>query len=171
MSEKTSQPRRLARFLELEDLLLGLWLLAAEQLVVRYSGRPPVEWVERPDGTLPWPLVGVLLAIAFVIFTRGSADTSIDRAVLRRVLIFPPLFYVLPLFASIVSMIRGGEKSVLKLGGDEAEWPSLNFSADPRRRLSASASPLCGCFHPAATLARSRAPASHPERPRPRATL
>lgn len=137
MNEKNSQPRRFARLLELEDLLLALWLLAAERLVVLYSGRPPVEWVERPDDSLPWPLVGVLLAAAFVIFTRGSADTSIDRAVLRRVLIFPPLFFVLPLLASVVSLIRGGEKSVARLGGDEAEWP-MPAAPDWLRRLVAT---------------------------------
>lgn len=138
MHGNSSRLRRLAGFLEIEDLLLALWLLAAEQLVVRYSGRPAVEWAEPgADGSLPWPLVVLLLAMACVIFTRGSCDTSIDRAVLRRVLIFPPLFYVLPLIASVVSMVRGGEKSVLRLGGDEAEWP-FPVAPDWLRRLVAT---------------------------------
>lgn len=142
-NEKTHQPRRLWGILELEDLLLGLWLLAAEQLVVRYSGRSPLEWtVTRADG-LPWPLIGLLLAAAFVIFTRGSLDTSIDRAVLRRVLIFLPLFFVLPLIASIVSLIKGGEKSLANLGGDEAEWP-MPAAPDWLRRLVATPIILVG---------------------------
>ncbi len=136
--DDSSHRRRFAGILELEDLLLGLWLLVAEHWVVRYSGRPPVEWVEpREGGGLPWPLVVLLLAAAFLIFTRGSCDTSIDRAVMRRILIFPPLFFVLPLLASLVSLIRGGEKSVAKLGGDEAEWP-MPAAPDWLRRLVAT---------------------------------
>jgi hypothetical protein len=144
MNEYNGQPRRFAKILELEDLLLGLWMLAAEQLVVRYSGRSPVEWAEpNPDGSLPWPLILMLLAAAFVIFTRGSCDTSIDRAVLRRTLIFLPLFFVLPLIAAVVSLIRGGDKSVAKLGGDQAEWP-MPAAPDWLRRLVATPILLVG---------------------------
>lgn len=138
MNRRTSQPRRLLGVFELEDLLLALWMLAVEQLVSRYSGSPPVLWVEpRADGSLPWSAIAFLVAAAFVIFTRGSLDTSIDQAIKRRVLIFPPLFLVLPVFASIVSMIRGGEKSVVHLGGDEAEWP-MPAAPDWLRRLVAT---------------------------------
>lgn len=143
MSENARPPRRLGGILEIEDLLLALWLLVAEQLVVRLSGRQPIEWVERPDGSLTWPFVLLILAGAFVIFTRGSADTSIDTAVKRRILILPPLFFVLPILASVISMIRGGEKSIVKLGGDEAEWP-MPAAPDWLRRLIATPILLVG---------------------------
>ncbi len=142
MSEKDRQSRRSAPLLEIEDLLLAAWLLIAETLVVRYSGRTPVEWVEGPfesGASVSWPQVLFLLAAVFVIFTRGSCDTSIDTAVLRRVWMAPPLYYILPLIALAVSAIRGGEKSITQrgIGGDEAEWP---FPAAPDwlRRLVAT---------------------------------
>lgn len=144
MSENDSRPRRFARILQLEDLLLALWLLAAESLAVRYSGRAPVYWAEPgADGSLPWPLVALLLSAAFVIFTRGACDTSVDVAVKRRILIAPPLFFVLPLIAVIVSLIRGGEKSLAKLGGEEAEWP-MPAVPDWLRRLVATPILLVG---------------------------
>ena len=134
MSWKAKKPR----ILEPEDVLLGLWMLAVEQWVVRYSGQSPLAWTApREDGSWPWTLVAVLLAAAFVIFTRGSLDTSIDRALKRRILIFPPLFFVLPLIASIVSLIRGDEKSVVRRGGEEAEWP-MPTVPDWLRRLVAT---------------------------------
>ena len=123
MSQPEKPPSRFARILEVEDLLLALWLLAAEHLVVRYSGRKPVEWAEPGQNGLPWPLLLLILAALFVIFTRGSCDTSIDTAVKRRVLMTLPLYFLLPLIAMLVSALRGGEKSVRHFGGDEAEWP------------------------------------------------
>lgn len=138
MRESISQPRRFAGILEVEDLLLGLWMLAAEQMVVRYSGRPAVEWIApQPDGSPPWTLIAVLAAAAFLVFTRGSCDTSIDRAVMRRVPMFPPLFFVLPLVASVISLVRGGEKSLAEQGGDRAEWP-MPAAPDWLRRLVAT---------------------------------
>lgn len=144
MSENASQPRRFGGIFELEDLLLALWMLAVEQWVVRYSGQSPVLWAEPgADGSLPWPLVALLLAAAFVIFTRGNCDTSIDTAIKRRILIAPPLFFVLPLIASIISLIRGGEKSLAHLGGEEAEWP-MPAAPDWLRRLVATPILLVG---------------------------
>lgn len=144
MSENASQPRRFGGIFELEDLLLALWMLAVEQWVVRYSGQSPVLWAEpRADGSLPWPLVALLLAAAFVIFTRGHCDTSIDTGIKRRILIAPPLFLVLPLIASIISLIRGGEKSLAHLGGEEAEWP-MPAAPDWLRRLVATPILLVG---------------------------
>lgn len=144
MSQPERQPSRFAKLLELEDLLLAVWLLAAERLVVRYSGSSPVEWAEPgQDGSLPWPLVLLLLAAAFVIFTRGSCDTTIDTAVKRRILMVLPLYFILPLIAMLVSSIKGGEKSVRHLGGDEAEWP-MPAVPDWLRRLVATPILLVG---------------------------
>jgi hypothetical protein len=137
VSQPEKPPSRFARILEVEDLLLALWLLAAEHLVVRYSGRKPVEWAEPGQNSLPWPLLLLILAALFVIFTRGSCDTSIDRAVMRRVPMFPPLFFVLPLIASIISLVRGGEKSLAEQGGERAEWP-MPSAPDGLRRLVAT---------------------------------
>ena len=144
MSQNEKEPTRWSKILELEDLLLALWLLAAEQLVVRSSGRPPVEWAEPRNGAmLPWPLALLLLAAAFVVFTRGSRDTSIDQAVKRRVLLVLPFYFLLPLIAMLVSAIRGGEKSVRHHGGEEAEWP-MPAVPDWLRRLAATPILLVG---------------------------
>lgn len=53
VSQPEKPPSRFARILEVEDLLLALWLLAAETLVVRYSGRKPVEWAEPGQNSCP----------------------------------------------------------------------------------------------------------------------
>jgi hypothetical protein len=143
MSQPPKPPSRFANFLELEDLLLAFWLLAAETLVVRWSGRKPVEWAEPGQDGLPWPLLLLLAAAAFVIFTRGSCDTTIDTAVKRRILMVLPLYFLLPLIAMLVSAIRGGEKSVRHLGGDEAEWP-MPAAPDWLRRLVATPILLVG---------------------------
>lgn len=142
---KASQPFRSAPFLELEDLLLALWMLVAA-LVVRYSGRSPLEWTESgTEGSWSWPMIVLLLAFGFVLFTRGSCDTSIDVAVMRRVPMVLPLYFVLPIIASVVSMIRGGEKSIGQpgIGGEEAEWP-MPAVRDWIRRLAATPILLVG---------------------------
>ncbi len=95
------------------------------------SGSDPLTWVERPDGSLPWTLWLILLALAFVLFHKGTCDTSIDTAVKRRVLLVLPLFWLLPLIAMAVSAIpaaksRSATSAAKRLNAD-AGRPGLGL--------------------------------------------
>jgi len=143
MSSSNPKVSRFRHAIEVEDALLVLWFLVIETLVVRDSDSSPLTWVEPGDGSWPPMLWLTGLAALFVLFTRGSRDTTIDQAVKRRILMALPFYWLLSLLGMIVSSIRGGEKSARHLGGDEAEWPMPKVP-DWLRRLVATPIQILG---------------------------
>ena len=103
--------------------MLAAWVLVVEGLVVRFLDSSPTTWIEPGEGPWPFMLWVTGFAFVFVVFTRGSRDSSIDQAVMRRVLMTLPFYWALSLIGMGVSWIRGGERSSRHFGGDEAEWP------------------------------------------------
>jgi hypothetical protein len=112
-----------AQAVQFEDILLLLWLLAAEAVLMPAVRHLQVWSQGSVPGGWPWSVWLVIASLVFLVFTRGKADTSLDTGVLRRVLLVLPAFPVLSLVAAAVSLIRGGPRSLRVLGGDEAEWP------------------------------------------------
>lgn len=112
-----------AAVVQVEDVLLLVWLLVIETLLLRSTERSPLMWVEPGPTGLPWTAWLVILSLAFLVFTGGTSDRSIDGGIFRRLLLVGPLFPVLSVVVAVVSLIRGGPRSVVHLGGDEAEWP------------------------------------------------
>lgn len=133
----------LKKVLEPEDLLVALWLLAIQKLVVDRFGISPLTFTEPAAGYLPLGFWLLALSALFVIFTRGERDTSIDQAVMRRMLLVLPLYWALSIIGVVVSLIRGGEKSMRDYGGDVAEWP-MPVVPDWLRRLAATPLLLVG---------------------------
>lgn len=114
--------RESSRPFEIEDLLLALWLLIFEGLILHFTPGP-TRWLETVDNSIPWAAWPIVAGLALVIFSRGSADTSFDTAVMRRIGVLGPLVFVLSLLGVIIGLIQGGENSVVKKGGADAEWP------------------------------------------------
>ena len=136
-------PRGLRQVLEPEDLLVAVWFLAVQKLVVERFGISPLTFTEPAAGYLPLGFWLLALSALFVIFTRGERDTSIDQAVMRRMLLVLPLYWLLSIVGVVVSLIRGGEKSMRDYGGDVAEWP-MPAVPDWLRRLAATPLLLVG---------------------------
>lgn len=132
-------PRGFWQVLEPEDLLVAVWFLAIQKLAIERFGLSPLAFSE-PGSPGFWLLA---LSALFVIFTRGERDTSIDQAVMRRMLLVLPLYWALSIIGAVVSLIRGGEKSMRDYGGDEAEWP-MPAVPDWLRRLAATPLLLVG---------------------------
>lgn len=135
--------RDFRQVLELEDLLVAVWFLAVQKLVIERFGISPLTFTEPAAGHLPLGFWLLALSALFVIFTRGERDTSIDQAVMRRMLLVLPLYWVLSIVGVVVSLIRGGEKSMRDYGGDVAEWP-MPAVPDWLRRLAATPLLLVG---------------------------
>jgi hypothetical protein len=112
-----------AEVVQVEDVLLLVWLLVVEGLLLRFSDRSPIAWIEPAGDGLPWTAWLLILSLAFLVFTGGSRDRTVDGGIFRRILLVGPLFPVLSVVVAVVSLIRGGPRSVVRLGGDEAEWP------------------------------------------------
>jgi hypothetical protein len=127
---------------EVEDALVALWFLAFESLVIQLAGSP-LTWVETPDGSGSVGMWVTLLGLAFVVFSRGSHDTSHDRAILRRIFLLGPVAFLLSAAVAIFSLLRGGSRSTRYLGGDEAEW-AMPAAPDGLRRLAATPALLIG---------------------------
>lgn len=136
-------PRTWKEVLEVEDLVVALWFLAVQKLVVERFGLSPLAWTEPAGQGFPPGFWLLVLSALFVIFTRGERDSSIDQAVMRRMLLVLPLYWLLSLIGAAISLIRGGEKSMRDYGGDEAEWP-MPAVPDWLRRLAATPLLLVG---------------------------
>jgi hypothetical protein len=108
---------------EIEDLLLVVWLVAVEALLFTMTDRSPEMWLEAEAGHLPWTAWLVIVTLAFVVFTGGPADRTVDIGIMRRMLVLGPLYPVLSMITLVVGMVRGGPQSLAKVGGDVAEWP------------------------------------------------
>jgi hypothetical protein len=136
-----------AHVVQLEDVLLLAWLLLAESLLLRMTDRSPEMWIEPGPGGSPWGLPWtawlVLASWAFVVFTKGTCDRTLDGGIGRRILILGPAFPLLSMFAAIVSVIRGGPRSIRSHGGDTADWP-MPAAPDWLRRTAAAPAILVG---------------------------
>lgn len=144
-----------AHVFAIEDVLMAAWFLALEQGLVRVLGADPMMWFTGHgvlgDGTTLSPGSITLLALlAFLVFTRGPADTSRDEALARRTFLLGPALPVLSIYSLIASTLqrwwylrsRPNETTDTFIGpahpifANDPPWPGPRVSGLVRRSMA-----------------------------------
>lgn len=118
--------------LEIEDLILGLWLLALGTVVAPWFA---ADRAVDGDGRLSfWTWVAVS-GLVVVFFTRGPDDDDLERAVFRRLTLVGPIMFVLSPMALLVNAIRG-VRARRRGAPVPTGWPGPEIPLPVRRTLA-----------------------------------
>lgn len=105
-------PSRFRGLVEAEDFLLFLWAAGLSYLVGLGSYREPLDLFFEGD-SLTWFGVFALAGVLFVAVTEsrgGPPETDLDHLLLRKILLWGPLYWL----ASILVMLANGIRTIVK---------------------------------------------------------
>jgi hypothetical protein len=122
----TSRPSRFRGLVEVEDLLLFLWAAALKHLVTLGGPTEPLDVFVAGDFFTPFgwfALAGVL----FVAVTESNRSLDMDGMLLRKILLWGPLFWLAAIVAGLANWIRTIRlKATMPAGTGWHELPELD---------------------------------------------
>jgi hypothetical protein len=120
---------RLSRFrgmVEVEDVLLFLWAAALERLVTLESRTEPLDLFVAGDFFTPFGWFA-LAGVVFVAVTESDRSLDMDGMLLRKILLWGPLYWLAAMVAGLANWIRTiRQKAKMPAGTGWHQLPELN---------------------------------------------